>query len=101
MASDRRRAPRAMVALEAEVRSSRGERASMTIANISVHGCNINGDADWLRLGSFVTVEHQAGEALSAIVRWVRGNSAGLEFLRPVPAGHAAWHNLIDLIADM
>lgn len=101
MLPDQRRAPRAIVAVEAEVRSSRGERASMTIANISVHGCNINGEADWLRLGLFVTVEHNAGEALSAIVRWVRGASAGLEFLRPVPAGHAAWHDLIDSIADM
>lgn len=98
---NRRRAPRAMVKVEASVRSSRGEEARMTIANISVHGCNITGEAAWLRQGGFVTVELGDGEAMSAIVRWVRDASAGLEFARPVPAGHGAWHELIDSIADM
>ncbi len=101
LTANRRRAPRAIVEIEATVLSSRGDSAGMTIANVSIHGCNINGPADWLRLGSFVAVELNASEAMNAIVRWVRGESAGLEFLRPVPAGHASWHQLIDSIADM
>lgn len=101
MQADRRRAPRAVVAAEALVTSSRGESAAMTIGNISVNGCNITGEAAWLRLGGFVTLELAEGESMSAIVRWVRGESAGLEFLRPVPPEHASWHALIDLIAEM
>lgn len=101
MPANRRRSPRAIVEVEATVISSRGESANMTIANVSIHGCNINGAADWLRLGGFVAVQLNEGEPMNAIVRWVRAESAGLEFLRSVPAGHAVWHQLIDLIADM
>lgn len=99
---NRRKAPRTMVQVGAKVTSSHGQSTAMTIANISVHGCNIAGDAAWLRLGSFVTVSLNAGgEAMQAIVRWVRDGSAGLEFLRPVPPGHAEWHELISSIAEM
>ena len=101
LVANRRKAPRAIVRVQATVVSSRGDSAAMTIANVSIHGCNINGAADWLRLGSFVAVELGASEAMNAIVRWVRGGSAGLEFLRPLPAGHAGWHELIDSIAEM
>ena len=101
MQSNRRRSARAIVDVEATVVSSRGDSAAMTIANVSIHGCNINGAADWLRLGGFVAVELNAGGVMNAIVRWVRGESAGLEFLRSVPAGHAGWHELIESIDDL
>jgi hypothetical protein len=101
LARNRRRNPRAIVEVSAQVRSSHGDETAMTIANISVHGCYISGTAPWLRLGGFVTVSLASGEAMTAIVRWVRGESAGLEFLREVPAGHGTWHDLIDSIADM
>ena len=100
-ARNRRRARRLLVEMPASVRSSRGDEAEMTIANISVHGCNITGPAPWLRLGGFVTVSLDSGEEMTGIVRWVRGDSAGLEFMRSVPAGHAGWHELIDSIAEI
>ena len=73
----------------------------MTINNVSPHGCNIKGDADWLRMGSFVGVSLGAGQPLQAIVRWLRDGSAGLEFLRPVPADNAPWQELINSISNM
>ena len=57
MLANRRRSPRAIVDVEATVVSSRGDSAEMTIANVSIHGCNIIGVTDWLRLGGFVAVE--------------------------------------------
>ena len=98
---NRRKAARTMVQVGATVSSSHGQSAAMTIANISVHGCNITGEPAWLRLGGFVTVSLPKGEPMQAIVRWVRDGSAGLEFLRPVPPGHTEWHELISSIAEM
>lgn len=98
---NRRKTPRKMVHLDARVTSSHGQSAAVTIANVSVHGCNIAGDAAWLRLGGFVSLGLASGAPMQAIVRWVRDGSAGLEFLRPVPPGHAEWHELISSIAEM
>ncbi len=98
---NRRRSPRGIVEVAAQVVSSRGERAGMTIANISVHGCSIAGNAPWLRLGGFVSVDLRGGQSMQGIVRWLRDGTAGLEFLRPVPAGHGDWHELINSIAEM
>jgi len=99
--ANRRRSARAIVEVAAKVCSSHGDEAIMTIANISIHGCNISGVAPWLRLGGFVTVALRSGEAMTAIVRWVRGDSAGVEFMRSVPPEHTTWHELIESIADM
>ena len=97
----RRKEVRTMVHAEASVASSHGDSAKMTIGNVSTHGCNIRGEAAWLRIGSFVGVSLEGGPPLKAIVRWVRDDSAGLEFMRPVPSGNTAWHELINSIANM
>jgi hypothetical protein len=99
--ANRRRDPRTIVEVGATVISARGEQAPITIANISVHGCNITGDAPWLRLGQFVTIRLAEGQPMQGIVRWTRDGSAGLEFMRAVPQGHAEWHALIDSIANL
>ena len=97
----RRKVRRSLVHVEARVTSSRGDRAAMTIGNVSMHGCNVRGDTVWLRIGSFVGVALDEGPPLQAIVRWVRDGSAGLEFMRPVAPGNRAWHDLINSMSDI
>ena len=82
----RRKASRAVVQVEAKITSAQDNCATVTINNVSPHGCNIKGDANWLRIGSFVGVSLEGGQPLQAIVRWLRDGSAGLEFLRPCQA---------------
>ncbi len=94
----RRSAKRANVHIEAKITSSCGEDATMTIDNVSAHGCNIGGEIGWLRIGSFVGVGLAQEKPLQALVRWVRDGSAGLEFMRPVPRDNASWHELINSI---
>jgi hypothetical protein len=101
----RRKATRAVVQVEAKITSAQGNCATVTINNVSPHGCNIKGDMSWLRIGSFVSVSLEGGQPLQAplqaIVRWLRDGSAGLEFLRPVPSDNAPWHELINSISNM
>ena len=101
----RRKAVRAAVQVEARVTSSRSDKATVTINNVSPHGCNIRGDASWLRMGSFVGVSLASGQPqqapIQAIVRWLRDGSAGLEFMRPVPSDNKPWHELINSISKM
>jgi hypothetical protein len=92
----RRKAPRTLTSTEARVASSHGDSAIMIIGNVSTHGCNVRGPADWLRLGSFVAVGIEGSAPLQAIVRWVRDDSAGLEFMRPVPSDNMAWRAMLD-----
>ena len=67
------------------------------IADLSTHGCCLRSEADWLRLGSFVSISLGEDEpGLQAIVRWVRDGACGLEFLRPVPSDRPEWHELMD-----
>lgn len=97
----RRKVVRSVVQVEARVTSSRGDTATVTINNVSPHGCNIKCDAAWLRMGSFVGVGLGGDQPLQAIVRWLRDGSAGLEFMRPVPSGNKPWHELINSISNM
>ena len=85
---DRRRAARQRAHGEIEIASSAGETATAQVNDVSPYGCNLNTDANWLRLGRFVTLG--AGErAVQAIVRWSRDGVAGVEFLRPIPEAQA------------
>lgn len=99
---DRRREQRHAVRYDAVLESARGESIPVRLADISPHGCNVRGLTDWLRPGAFIAIRlgNDIGDdepALQAIVRWVRGDAAGMEFVRPVPAARRDWHNLMDL----
>ncbi len=96
MLRGQRKVHRSRVHANALVTSSRGDSAAMTIANVSTHGCNIRGQAPWLRIGSFVGVALEDTPMLLAIVRWSRDGAAGLEFMRPVAPGNKPWHDLIN-----
>ena len=47
-------------------------------------------DADWLRTGSFVTVEFAPEWSIQAIVRWAREGVCGVEFLRAISEADAS-----------
>ena len=97
---DRRRERRHPTHFEAIVTTSRGSRFSALLADVSLHGCCVQADAGALRQGAFVSIGLSEESMLPAIVRWVRGQAAGMEFLRAVPAGQSEWHELMDLGLD-
>ncbi|MEJ2408952.1 MAG: PilZ domain-containing protein [Novosphingobium sp.] len=80
--------------------TSQGRRLPVLLADISLHGCCLQTESDELRQGGFVSIGLGNDSMLPAIVRWVRGQAAGMEFLRPVPANQTAWHDLMDFGLD-
>lgn len=98
--ADRRREARYRTREKARISSVRGDRAPALIADVSLHGCCIQCDADWLREGRFVSIELGRDSSLQAIVRWVRDGAAGMEFLHAVPANCQEWRDLMDSSFD-
>lgn len=92
----RRREKRFETWFDAMLETAHGDRAQVRIAEVSLHGCRIKGDMHWIRTGAFVSVAAEGGRKLQAIIRWVRDDSAGMEFLRPVPKECTEWHDLMD-----
>ncbi|MEQ1497867.1 MAG: PilZ domain-containing protein [Novosphingobium sp.] len=79
-----RRATRRIAEAVGTVRSSHGDRSRVRIRDVSVYGCNLAGDADWLRTGMFVSVQLASDWSIQAVVRWARDGTCGIEFLRPI-----------------
>ena len=79
-----RRASRRISEAVATVRSAHGNRSRTRIRDISVFGCSLASDADWLRTGMFISVEVAADWIIQAVVRWARDGICGVEFLRPI-----------------
>jgi hypothetical protein len=79
-----RRVSRRISEAVATVRSSHGNRSRARIRDISVFGCSLASDADWLRTGMFVSVEVTGDWTIQAVVRWAREGICGVEFLRPI-----------------
>ncbi len=97
---NRRRTTRALVQIEAAVTSAHGHSAQMEIGDISAHGCSLNSEAEWLRTGGFLAITLEGGSTLEGVVRWVRHDKAGVEFLRPVPSASGEWHELIETFSN-
>ena len=87
---ERRKAQRQSADCPVFVISSAGERSEARLHDISPHGCNLSSEAEWLRLGKFVTLRLDEERSLPAIVRWARDGVAGVEFLRPIPETEVA-----------
>lgn len=68
---------------------SSGEQTDAAIQNVSIHGCNLQSEEPWLRLGRFVTIRFNRERSVQAIVRWARDGSTGVEFLRPITSAEA------------
>jgi hypothetical protein len=71
------------------VQSAHGQSSTRHLRDISVHGCNLIGEAEWLKTGMFLTVHLSSERSIQAIVRWVRGDACGIEFLRPISSDEA------------
>lgn len=97
---ERRRERRHTIRFAATLETARGGRIPVLLADVSLHGCCVQTEAEALRQGAIVSIALGDDPALQAIVRWVRGHSAGLEFLRAVPPDHEEWHDLMDLGLD-
>ncbi|KHK91073.1 PilZ domain-containing protein [Novosphingobium malaysiense] len=93
---DRRREERHVTRFEATLETSRGGRHAVLLADVSLHGCCVQTDSDDLRQGAFVSVGMGEDSMLPAIVRWVRGRAAGMEFLRAVPPDRTEWYELMN-----
>ena len=79
-----RRAARRIAETVATVRTAGGERSHALIRDVSIFGCSIVTEADWLRTGMFVTLELSSDWSIQAIVRWARDGAGGVEFLRAI-----------------
>jgi hypothetical protein len=95
--NDRRTAPRVVTQRRGQIISAQGENALVAIGDVSAHGCSVQCASGWLRAGRFVSIAIEDGAPLQAIVRWVREDHAGLDFLRAVPSDRSDWQALIAL----
>jgi hypothetical protein len=93
---ERRKTERHRAEVSVVLISSLNERAAVHLADVSTHGCNIRGEAGWLRAGAFVSIALGDEPPLRAIVRWTRDGEAGMEFILPVPPSRREWRDLID-----
>jgi hypothetical protein len=66
------------------IQSNNGDRTTGRLRDISTYGCNLACDADWLRMGRFISLRLAKDWTIQAIVRWTRDGIAGIEFLRPI-----------------
>ena len=90
-----RRADRRAVSSNVVVQSNNGDRIGGQLRDISAYGCNLVCDADWLRIGRFISLRLSKEWTIQAIVRWTRDGATGVEFLRPISNGEA------DLLASL
>lgn len=97
---DRRRERRHATRFEATLEMSQGRRISVLLADVSLHGCCVQADAEPPRQGAFVSIGLDEHAMLPAIVRWVRGAAIGMEFLRAIPPERFEWHDLMDFGLD-
>ena len=72
----------------ASIKSAQGGRCRARIRDVSVFGCSLVTDTDWLRSGSFITLQITAEWSIQAIVRWSRNSTGGVEFLRQIGRAH-------------
>ena len=84
-----RRTTRRIAGTVATVRTAGGERCRARIRDVSIFGCSIVTEADWLRTGIFVTLQLSPEWSIQAIVRWARNGVGGVEFLRAISEADA------------
>jgi len=93
---ERRRGTRRRAAANrVSILSLNGEEVTVDLADVSLYGCAIRSDAEWLRVGGFISIGIGGKPWVQAIVRWIRNGQAGMEFIRPLPAERSEWHALI------
>lgn len=71
------------------IQTERGDRCIARLQDISIYGCNLLTETDWLRTGNYVTIRLSAERSIQAIVRWTRDGANGVEFLRAISEAEA------------
>ena len=79
-----RREDRLPVVIPARCRTRSGFADRLMIRDISPLGCKVESLAITVRVGDPVVVTPATLEGLCGTVRWVAGNSAGIEFAAPL-----------------
>lgn len=81
------------VKVDAALRAGSGRARGAKLSDLSEAGCRLEVDAGALDANQAVTVKPPALEGLAGVVRWTRGNVAGIEFadpLHPAVVDHVA-----------
>ena len=76
---------------DATIVSANGDNMRIRLSDISTHGCCVCGSVEGLRNGSFISLRLGQEAPLQGIVRWVRDQAAGIEFLRPLTRKQPEW----------
>lgn len=79
-----RRSERQAVTLAVQCRTLSGMRDTGEISDITAEGCCLTTRSLFFRPGTRLIVKPQGMEGMSGVVRWVRGDQAGIEFDRPL-----------------
>lgn len=79
-----RRNERHPVSLDARCRTHTGLRDLGEISDLSSEGCCVTTNELFVNVGTRVLVKPDGMEGLTGIVRWIRGNRAGIEFDSPL-----------------
>ena len=83
--SERRGAPRLATRIAAVAKTAHGQRHALHINDLSVGGCAINvAGPHPLKLGTTYALKINGLETLGSTTAWTAGQSAGLEFERPL-----------------
>jgi hypothetical protein len=80
---DRRWTTRSETKLPSELRPRRLRRFSVSVENLSTHGCRIT-DSGSLAIGTYAWIILPTLESWYAQVAWSQGGAAGLDFHRPL-----------------
>lgn len=86
-----RRSQRVALTAEIELRRTRTTRHSVTVRDLSCHGCCIN-LIDRVSLDEIIWIKLPGIESLEAYVCWTKGFVAGVEFTKPL---HPAVFDLV------
>lgn len=96
VAGEKRRVVRKASNVDVTMKSAQGEETPVVLGDISSHGCSVGRNADWLKQGVFVWLQAGGEAAVIGIVRWIREDAAGIEFVRPLTPGGYGLASLID-----
>lgn len=79
-----RRTSRHNVTMGAQCRTQSGLRDTGVISDISADGCRVSTNSLFVKVGVRVVIKPEGMEGLSGVVRWIVGNTAGVQFDSPL-----------------
>jgi hypothetical protein len=81
---ENRRSQRSEVYLTAQCRTQSGLRDMGVIADISSDGCRVRTNGLFFKVGTRVVIRPEGMEGLTGVIRWIKGDYAGVEFDRQI-----------------